>query len=135
MCIYNHFIGWWLARYQNKEGWVPSNYLEEYKPPTLSRPPPPPAPRRPMSQNISASPSTAPSNTVPAWKAQLAARNSSVNGITSSANRPSPPTIASKPSIPNKPSIPSRPVSSGISPPAVNSQATSLADAVSFKLK
>ncbi|CAO3650595.1 unnamed protein product [Cunninghamella echinulata] len=128
--------GWWLAKYQNKEGWVPSNYLEEYTPPppTSSRPPPPPAPRRPMSQNISAasSPSSG-NNAVPAWKAQLAARNNSVNGITSSMNRPPPPAIASKPSIPNKPGIPSRPVSSGISPPAVNSQATSLADAVSFK--
>ncbi|CAO3653052.1 unnamed protein product [Cunninghamella blakesleeana] len=121
--------GWWLAKFKNKEGWVPSNYLEEYKPPTSSRPPPPPAPRRPMSQNISASPLPS-SNAVPAWKAQLAARNNTVNGITSSANRPPPPVIASKPSIPNKPSIPSRPVSSGISPPAVNSQATSLADAI-----
>ncbi|KAI8331545.1 P-loop containing nucleoside triphosphate hydrolase protein [Chlamydoabsidia padenii] len=103
--------GWWLAQYQGKEGWVPSNYLEEYTPPPVSRsvpPPPPPAARRPLSQQ------SPPSTNVPAWKSQM------------TANKPS---IPSKPSIPTKPSIPSRP--GGASPPpAVNSQATSLADAI-----
>ncbi|KAI8097112.1 P-loop containing nucleoside triphosphate hydrolase protein [Halteromyces radiatus] len=122
--------GWWLAQYQGKEGWVPSNYLEEYTPPPVSRPAPPPAPaRRPPSQQISPPSSTisGQSNGVPAWKAQLAARNNTVNGI-SGAGRPS---IPMKPSIPNKPQIPSRPGSSSSpSPPVTNSQATSLADAI-----
>ncbi|KAI8075059.1 P-loop containing nucleoside triphosphate hydrolase protein [Gongronella butleri] len=39
--------GWWLAKYQGKEGWVPSNYLKEYTAPRPSAPPPPA--RRPMS--------------------------------------------------------------------------------------
>ncbi|RUP48706.1 P-loop containing nucleoside triphosphate hydrolase protein [Jimgerdemannia flammicorona] len=34
--------GWWLARKDGKEGWVPSNYLEEVK--TAPPPPAPPAP-------------------------------------------------------------------------------------------
>ncbi|KAL0094988.1 P-loop containing nucleoside triphosphate hydrolase protein [Phycomyces blakesleeanus] len=38
--------GWWLARKDGKEGWVPSNYLEEYTPPRSSPPPPPPVARR-----------------------------------------------------------------------------------------
>jgi myosin-1 len=36
--------GWWLIRVDGKEGWAPSSYLVEVKPP--SRPPPPK--RRPM---------------------------------------------------------------------------------------
>ncbi|CAO3663751.1 unnamed protein product [Umbelopsis ramanniana] len=41
--------GWWLARKDGIEGWVPSNYLEEYVAPKPTAPPPPPAPpaRRP----------------------------------------------------------------------------------------
>ncbi|CAO3593922.1 unnamed protein product [Absidia cylindrospora] len=109
--------GWWLAQYQGKEGWVPSNYLEEYTPPPASRSvPPPPARRPPPSGN---------NNTgVPAWKTQTASapRNSGDGG-----GRPF---ISPKPSIPTKPQMPSRPGGSGISPPAVNSQATSLADAI-----
>ncbi|KAI9316719.1 P-loop containing nucleoside triphosphate hydrolase protein [Dichotomocladium elegans] len=39
--------GWWLARKDGKEGWVPSNYLEEYVQPKATPPPPPPPARRP----------------------------------------------------------------------------------------
>ncbi|KAI7864312.1 P-loop containing nucleoside triphosphate hydrolase protein [Spinellus fusiger] len=40
--------GWWLARKDGKEGWVPSNYLEAYTlPPAVAAVPPPPARRSP----------------------------------------------------------------------------------------
>lgn len=39
--------GWWLARKDGKEGWVPSNYLEEFVAPKATPPPPPPPARRP----------------------------------------------------------------------------------------
>ncbi|KAI8050913.1 P-loop containing nucleoside triphosphate hydrolase protein [Syncephalis plumigaleata] len=39
--------GWWLVKYDGKEGWAPSNYLKEIKAAPPSRPPPPPT-RRPM---------------------------------------------------------------------------------------
>ncbi|KAI9495701.1 P-loop containing nucleoside triphosphate hydrolase protein [Zychaea mexicana] len=38
--------GWWLARKDGKEGWVPSNYLEEYVAPKPTPAPPPPPARR-----------------------------------------------------------------------------------------
>ncbi|CEP08007.1 hypothetical protein [Parasitella parasitica] len=38
--------GWWLARIDGKDGWVPSNYLEEYDAPEPSPPPPAPPARR-----------------------------------------------------------------------------------------
>ncbi|KAI8340325.1 P-loop containing nucleoside triphosphate hydrolase protein [Chlamydoabsidia padenii] len=39
--------GWWLARLDGKEGWVPNNYLEEYVAPEPVKAPPPPPARRP----------------------------------------------------------------------------------------
>ncbi|KAI8391715.1 P-loop containing nucleoside triphosphate hydrolase protein [Radiomyces spectabilis] len=39
--------GWWLARKDGREGWVPSNYLEEYVAPKRAPPPPAPPARRP----------------------------------------------------------------------------------------
>ncbi|KAI7847679.1 P-loop containing nucleoside triphosphate hydrolase protein [Circinella umbellata] len=92
--------GWWLARKDGKEGWVPSNYLEEYVAPKPTPAPPPPPARRaapppppasnsissPRSSNMSPpSTTTQPipvmpgvaassSNGVPPWKAQLEAR-------------------------------------------------------------
>lgn len=57
--------GWWLARKDGLEGWVPSNYLEEYTPPKAASPPPPPAPpaRRPA-PSIPSAASSKPSNPV-----------------------------------------------------------------------
>ncbi|CAG8534476.1 4267_t:CDS:10 [Ambispora gerdemannii] len=40
--------GWWLAKKDGKQGWVPSNYLEEVIDPTPSLPPPALPSRRPL---------------------------------------------------------------------------------------
>ncbi|KAI8584101.1 hypothetical protein K450DRAFT_218149 [Umbelopsis ramanniana AG] len=64
--------GWWLARKDGIEGWVPSNYLEEYVAPKPTAPPPPPAPpaRRPppsipsAASGQTASPVASPRNSV-----------------------------------------------------------------------
>ncbi|KAI8098757.1 P-loop containing nucleoside triphosphate hydrolase protein [Halteromyces radiatus] len=83
--------GWWLARLNGIEGWVPNNYLEEYvapapapPPPARGRRPPPsvPLPSSSLSQSIPAahSISSTPTPVVPATP---------VNTI--SNNKPSPP--------------------------------------------
>ncbi|KAM3585942.1 class II myosin [Umbelopsis sp. WA50703] len=57
--------GWWLARKDGIEGWVPSNYLEEYTPPKPVSPPAAPAPpaRRPP-PSIPSAASSKPANPV-----------------------------------------------------------------------
>lgn len=103
--------GWWLARKDGIEGWVPSNYLEEYVAPKPTSPPPAPPARRPPPSIPSAQTSSSvasprnsmtagvagahaipipgmnggamTSNGVPAWKAQLEARKAqAANGST-----------------------------------------------------
>ncbi|GAB5592085.1 class II myosin [Umbelopsis nana] len=103
--------GWWLARKDGIEGWVPSNYLEEYVAPKPISPPPAPPARRPPPSIPSAQTSSSvasprnsmtagvagahaipipgmnggamTSNGVPAWKAQLEARKAqAANGST-----------------------------------------------------
>jgi myosin-1 len=118
--------GWWLARKDGIEGWVPSNYLEEYVPPVArATPPPPPPPARrappsiPVATKVS-SPPPAASSTVPAWKAELEARKSGAipNSGASSANsvspvpaaRRGPPAPGPKPMVPTKPSAIGKPV-------------------------
>jgi myosin-1 len=153
--------GWWLAKHNGIEGWVPSNYLEEHVAPKVSTPPPPPPPARrappsvPRAAPVTPAAPAASSNAgVPAWKAELEARKASIipnGGATSSpvpAARRTPPTpgqkpmVPPKPMVPAKPSIPSRP--GGVptpaprAPPRVGANgspsnaAASLADAVSF---
>lgn len=114
--------GWWMARKDSIEGWVPSNYLEEYVPPkpvaVTPPPPPPPARRAPPSiptQSRSpiapAAPAASANSGVPAWKAELEARKA--NSATSSpvpAARRTPPAPGQKPVIPAKPAIPAKPI-------------------------
>jgi myosin-1 len=124
--------GWWLARKDGIEGWVPSNYLEEYVPPVArATPPPPPPPARrappsiPIANKVSSPPPASASSTVPAWKAELEARKSGAipnSGASSGsiaspvpAARRGPPAPGPKPIVPAKPSgmgkpvVPSRP--------------------------
>ncbi|KAI9469047.1 MAG: P-loop containing nucleoside triphosphate hydrolase protein [Benjaminiella poitrasii] len=124
--------GWWLGRKGGVEGWVPSNYLEEYTPParTMAPPPPPPPARRaapavPVMSKADTTPTnkpiipntpnaTAATNSVPAWKQELLdARNNreSVNGTPVPAvRRVAPPAPGPKPIVPNKPSTMNKPV-------------------------
>lgn len=148
--------GWWLARKDGIEGWVPSNYLEEYVPPkpvATPPPPPPPARRAPpsiptqsRSPIVPAAPSTSSSGNVPAWKAELEARKANGGSPVPAARRTPPapgqkPIIPAKPTIPAKPVVPSRPgvpTPAPRAPPRVGANgspsnaAASLADAVSF---
>lgn len=106
--------GWWLARKDGREGWVPSNYLEEYiAPKPAAAPPPPPPARRPAPPAPAAAPAAsnpatqrtsvaAPTNAapvavmpgvaapttngVPPWKAQLEARKAAAAAATAGAN-------------------------------------------------
>lgn len=126
--------GWWLARSGGKEGWVPSNYLEEYvapkpsppppAPPARKRAPPPPVPQQQQQQQQQSAATNfnnnaanrisqqfggpAPTNNgVPAWRAALDAKNRSA-----ADNNNAPASIANKrapPVIPSsKPVIPAR---------------------------
>lgn len=146
--------GWWLARKDGIEGWVPSNYLEEYVPPVVvSTPPPPPPPARRPAPSIPAQVQTpvAQASNVPAWKAELEARKAGI--IPNNASQPVPaarrgppapgqkPIIPAKPVVPAKPMVPSRP---GVGTPKAaprappraggdtSNAAASLADAVSL---
>ncbi|KAI7904550.1 P-loop containing nucleoside triphosphate hydrolase protein [Cokeromyces recurvatus] len=152
--------GWWLARKDQVEGWVPSNYLEEYTPPvrTMLPPPPPPPPSRrappavpktesastvPHSAAITTSVSNTTTNGIPAWKQELmdARQNkSAVNGTpVPAARKAAPPTPGPKPVVPkSKPTVPARPGTAPTpaprAPPRNNgtssSAAASLADAL-----
>lgn len=153
--------GWWLARKDGIEGWVPSNYLEEYVPPVVrATPPPPPPPARrappsiPVATKVSSPPPAA--ATVPAWKAELEARKSgAIPNSGAPRGTPSPvpaarrgppapgpkPVVPAKPSAMGKPPVPSRPgvnapTPAPRAPPRVSNgtpsnAAASLADAVS----
>lgn len=120
--------GWWLAKKDGIEGWVPSNYLEEYVPPKVaSTPPPPPPPARRAPPSVPtpavkapatvAPAATASSNGIPAWKAELEARKAAANNGSTpvpAARRTPPapgqkPVIPAKPAVGNKPIVPSRP--------------------------
>ncbi|KAF7724587.1 class II myosin [Apophysomyces ossiformis] len=117
--------GWWLAKKDGKEGWVPSNYLEEYIAPKPAAAPPAPPARRPApavpaapanngSQASAASSrssinnpvvaipgmATAASNGVPPWKAQLEARKAAAGGAASSPTPIPRPTSAETNSLP-----------------------------------
>jgi myosin-1 len=153
--------GWWLARKDGIEGWVPSNYLEEYVPPVVrSTPPPPPPPARrappsvPTPSSIRAPPQQQQSS-VPAWKQELEARKAG-GVVPPSASTPVPaarrappapgpkPMVPAKPSMGSKPVIPSRPGGSVPTPAprappraagsngTPSNAAASLADAVSL---
>lgn len=141
--------GWWLARKDGIEGWVPSNYLEEYIPPkAVSTPPPPPPPARraaptpPQVNNVPApAPAPALSNNVPSWKAELDARKAApVPATRRTPPAPKPkPVIPAKPNTMSKPVVPSRPGANPAprAPPrpgapggAPSSAAASLADAL-----
>lgn len=119
--------GWWLARKDGIEGWVPSNYLEEYIPPVVvSTPPPPPPPARRAPPSVPVPSKTASfsqaspvsNSSVPAWKAELEARKAGIipnSGAASSspvpAARRGPPAPGQKPLIPaNKPVVPAKPM-------------------------
>ncbi|KAI8369799.1 P-loop containing nucleoside triphosphate hydrolase protein [Choanephora cucurbitarum] len=132
--------GWWLARKNGVEGWVPHNYLEEYVPPpppaARSTPPPPPTRRAAPSIPSAAATTTqnkpvipaapvAPTNNnssasnVPAWKQELEARklaaaNGSNSGSPVPAARRAPPAPGPKPMVPAKPS--------GMTKPAIPSR-------------
>jgi myosin-1 len=111
--------GWWLARKNGVEGWVPSNYLEEYTPPVRSTPPPPPPPARrappaiPAASNSPVIPvapqatTSSTNNNVPAWKAELEARKA---GTPVPAARRTPPAPKPKPVIPAKPNTSGKPL-------------------------
>lgn len=130
--------GWWLARINGKDGWVPSNYLEECAAPAPA--PPPPARRRappPTPQQQQSSPQRQPESTttpenrtsqygnavsvmpgvggpttngIPAWRAALNAKNASaLNNTSTTASTPA----SRGPPVPAKPSVPgSRPAPS-----------------------
>lgn len=114
--------GWWMARKDGIEGWVPSNYLEEYVPPKpVATPPPPPPPARRAPPSIPtqarspiapAAPAATSNSGAPAWKAELDARKA--NGVNTSspvpAARRTPPAPGQKPIIPAKPAIPAKPI-------------------------
>ncbi|CEG82720.1 Putative Myosin I MyoA/Myo5 [Rhizopus microsporus] len=121
--------GWWLAKKDGIEGWVPSNYLEEYVAPKAASPPPPPPARRaaPLppktinnNNNTVSTPAPIPStNGVPAWKAELEARkaNTPVPATRRAPPAPGPkPVVPVKPSTMNKPVVPARP--GGVPTPA-----------------
>ncbi|ORE04816.1 hypothetical protein BCV72DRAFT_306999 [Rhizopus microsporus var. microsporus] len=121
--------GWWLAKKDGIEGWVPSNYLEEYVAPKAASPPPPPPARRaaPLppkainnNNNTVSTPAPIPStNGVPAWKAELEARkaNAPVPATRRAPPAPGPkPAVPVKPSTMNKPVVPARP--GGVPTPA-----------------
>ncbi|KAG1177077.1 hypothetical protein G6F70_003188 [Rhizopus microsporus] len=121
--------GWWLAKKDGIEGWVPSNYLEEYVAPKAASPPPPPPARRaaPLppkainnNNNTVSTPVPTPSaNGVPAWKAELEARkaNTPVPATRRAPPAPGPkPVVPVKPSTMNKPVVPARP--GGVPTPA-----------------
>ncbi|CEG65609.1 Putative Myosin-1 [Rhizopus microsporus] len=121
--------GWWLAKKDGIEGWVPSNYLEEYVAPKATSPPPPPPARRaaplpPKAINNNnhtvSTPAPIPStNGVPAWKAELEARkaNAPVPATRRAPPAPGPkPAVPVKPSTMNKPVVPARP--GGVPTPA-----------------
>ncbi|RCH95186.1 class II myosin [Rhizopus azygosporus] len=121
--------GWWLAKKDGIEGWVPSNYLEEYVAPKAASPPPPPPARRaaplpPKTINNNnhtvSTPAPIPStNGVPAWKAELEARkaNAPVPATRRAPPAPGPkPVVPVKPSTMNKPVVPARP--GGVPTPA-----------------
>ncbi|KAL0142345.1 P-loop containing nucleoside triphosphate hydrolase protein [Mucor lusitanicus] len=136
--------GWWLARKDGIEGWVPSNYLEEYVPPVVrSTPPPPPPPARrappsvptPTNNAARVSPpvqaqAPAASSSVPAWKQELEARKAGAVVPPSASSTPVPaarrappapgpkPMVPAKPSMAGKPAIPSRPGGASVPTPA-----------------
>ncbi|KAI9469759.1 MAG: P-loop containing nucleoside triphosphate hydrolase protein [Benjaminiella poitrasii] len=151
--------GWWLAKINGVEGWVPSNYLQEYTPPKTSPPPParrrapPPIPQQLISQsqnnvqdrmgqhsyNATTNGTSASTGSVPQWKT---ANNVQSPSPVPATRKQAPPIAATKPSIPgrptvgsNKPTIPNRPQAETASPQAPprsnNPAALSLADAVS----
>ncbi|EIE91065.1 hypothetical protein G6F46_008504 [Rhizopus delemar] len=122
--------GWWLARKDGIEGWVPNNYLEEYiAPKPVASPPPPPPPARraapspPKIGNTISPPVSAPTpisapapasaiNGVPAWKAELEARKANAPVPAARRTPPAPgpkPMVPAKPNTMSKPAIPSRP--------------------------
>lgn len=130
--------GWWLAKHNGIEGWVPSNYLEEYVPPrVVSTPPPPPPPARrappstppaaasqaaraspvipsqpraPVAPSIPSQPRAPVANTssVPAWKAELEARKSGV--IPNQQGSPVPAARRTPPAPGQKPMVPPKPM-------------------------
>ncbi|KAI8889340.1 hypothetical protein K501DRAFT_329147 [Backusella circina FSU 941] len=105
--------GWWLARKDGKEGWVPSNYLEAYVAPRPTPPPPAPPARRPPPTipTPASTPAPASSPAVPAWKAELEARKQQAATPTPvPAARRAPPAPGPKPVVPTKPSTMSKPV-------------------------
>ncbi|ORX53664.1 hypothetical protein DM01DRAFT_1336195 [Hesseltinella vesiculosa] len=93
--------GWWLAKKNGKEGWVPSNYLEEVveEKPTPPPPAPPARTRRPP-------PAIPPAETVE----QHSPLPTPAAYVTPAAPViPSAPAIRSVPAIPAIPSVPSTP--------------------------
>ncbi|CEP08315.1 hypothetical protein [Parasitella parasitica] len=128
--------GWWLARKNGIEGWVPSNYLEEYVAPAVrSTPPPPPPPTRrappsvptPSNARAPSQPPQPQTSSVPAWKQELEARKAA-SVVSPSANTPVPaarrappapgpkPIVPAKPNMSGKPVVPSRPANNGPTP-------------------
>ncbi|CAG8548975.1 7493_t:CDS:10 [Paraglomus occultum] len=123
--------GWWLARKDGKEGWVPSNYLEEVEtpkpapaPPLPSKRPPPPAaektspPKPPFSSNSSNTapvpvmPGLAPATGgVPKWKQDLEARKAAK----AAGGKETPGVSASRPT----PVAPPKPAAGARKPPIV----------------
>ncbi|CAG8634099.1 13278_t:CDS:10 [Rhizophagus irregularis] len=120
--------GWWLAKKDGKQGWVPSNYLEEIKVAPKTNPALPARPPVPVF------PGMAPVNSasgVPPWKAALEAKKAAarasetVNSTEDTENErpvaPSRKTVGSAkktpPPVVSKPTIPPRP-STGGKPPA-----------------
>ncbi|EPB89143.1 myosin I [Mucor circinelloides 1006PhL] len=130
--------GWWLARINGKDGWVPSNYLEECVAPKPSPPPParrrapPPIPQeqqnaqQPASErqpepasavNHMSGPTT---NGIPAWRAALNAKNASAHNTVNDTTTPTPasrgPPVPAKPSVPGSRPTPSNPLAGRLAP-------------------
>ncbi|CAO3623672.1 unnamed protein product [Cunninghamella echinulata] len=119
--------GWWLAKKDGLEGWVPNNYLEEYVAPVVV-PPPRPAARRP------------PPAIPPVSNNHEEARPSStISSNISPVSSPPPPVINQTRTVPVIPGMSSTPPpsfnkpvpSSSISPPSVVANNTSPSSSLS----
>ncbi|KAI8636235.1 P-loop containing nucleoside triphosphate hydrolase protein [Parasitella parasitica] len=135
--------GWWLVRVNGKDGWAPSNYLEEYVAQKPSLPPvpparrrvPPPVPQQQQRQKSVPEPIATPAvnrmsqygdavpvmpgigaptvNGIPAWRAALNAKNAAAQD---KADNTTPIAAGRAPQVPAKPAVPFKPAIPGSKP-------------------
>lgn len=139
--------GWWNARYNGQEGWVPSNYLEEIKaPPPAAAPAPKPIPKpvpkpaepepaaafRPAPKPAMAAASEAPQFRPPMMRPPARSNDSESGPASAPKPKPMVPAAAGTPAVVPKPAIgapPAAPKPMGarppgaVSPPVVESAA------------